>query len=250
MAAVKGQRACAPPVTETKKALIFDIWGDYAHFKRIETTTSPLTYLVPTGTALLGLTAAIIGLERDSYYELFSPEAAKLAIRILNPLKKTRINLNLINTKAGFFLRGVRNPRTRIPFEFLKDPKFRIYFWTKHAEIYRKLRLYLMNHHSFYTPYLGISELIASFEYVGEHNIKEAVSAEDEKLIHTIIRRDKAKLIVEEGKRYGHERIPLYRDKDGIVREYADVLFEMKGEPLKILGGECCTIGADNVIFV
>lgn len=229
---------------------VFDIWGDYAHFKRIETTTSPLTYLVPTGTSLLGLISAIIGLERDSYYELFSPETMKLAIRILDPIKKIRINLNLIDTKRGFFLRGVKNPRTRIPFEFLKQPKYRIYFWTMHGELYEKLKGYLENHYCFYTPYLGISELIANFEYVGEFPVEEVKRAEEKEEVHTIIRKDEAKLIVEETKRYGYERIPLYMDKNRVVKEYADVLFEVNGKPLKIVDGEYYTIGNDNVIFV
>lgn len=235
-------------LAEMDRVLVFDIWGDYAHFKRIETTTSPLTYLVPTGTSLSGLISAIIGLERDSYYELFSPKTTKLAIRILSPIKKITINLNLINTKTGFFLRGIKHPRTRIPFEFLKQPKYRIYFWTKHTELYKKLKGYLENHHCFYTPYLGISELIAGFEYVGEFSVEEVKKAEEE--VHTIIRKDKAKLIVEETKRYGYERIPLYMDKNRVVQEYVDVLFEVNGKPLRIVDGEYYTIGNDNVIFV
>ena len=89
------------------KAIVFDIWGDYAHFRKIETTTSPLTYFIPTGTALAGLISAMIGLKRDSYYDLFSPENTRLAIRIINPLRKTRINISLMDTSRGFCLRDI-----------------------------------------------------------------------------------------------------------------------------------------------
>ena len=233
------------------KVLAFDVWGDYAHFRRIETTTSPLTYPIPTGTSLLGLVSAIIGLERDSYYERFSPENVKFAIRILNPIKKTRINLNLIDTKRGFFLWDIKkNPRTLIPFEFLKQPKYRIYFWTTHKDLYQKLKKYLENHQSFYTPYLGISELIANFEYVNEFDIEEVQKVEEKKEIHTVIRKDKVKFAVEEEKRYGLERIPLYMDKNRVVKEYADVLFEVNARPLTIIDGEYHKIGNENVVFL
>jgi len=238
------------PLPQMDRVLIFDIWGDYAHFKRIETTTSPLTYPIPTGTSLLGLISAIIGLERDSYNELFSPETARFAIRILNPIRKIRINQNLINTKVSFSLRGVTNPRTRIPFEFLKQPKYRIYFWTSHKKLYKKLKGFLENHLCFYTPYLGISELIAGFEYVAESQIEDPKKAEEKTEIHTLIRKDMAKLIVEEKKRYGFERIPLYMNKNRVVQEYADVFFEVNGQTLNVVDSEYYEIGYDHVFFV
>lgn len=233
------------------KTLVFDIWGDYAHFRKIETTTSPLTYLIPTGTSLLGLLSAIIGLKRDSYYELFSPESTKFAIRILNQIRKTRINLNLINTKKGFFLWDIKeNPRTIIPFEFVKHPKYRIYFWTKHKEIHRKIKEYLEKHQSFYTPYMGISELIANFEYIGEFDVKGPQKTIESEEIHSVIRKDRARLIVEEGKNYVLERIPLYMDKNRVVKEYADVLLEVNAKPMRIVDGEYYTVGNENVIFI
>jgi len=232
-----------------EKVLVFDIWGDYAHFRKIETTTSPLTYSIPTGTSLLGLVSAIVGLERDSYYDLFSPENTKYAIRILNPIKKVEINLSLIDTKKGLYLWDIKkNPRTLIPFEFLKEPKYRIYFWTSHLEIYKKLKGFLEKHQSFYTPYLGISELIANFKFVGELDDIEKCHGQGE--IHTVIRKDKARLMIETGKRYGLERIPLFMDSNRVVREYADVILELNGKPLKVSDSEFYRIGSENVIFI
>jgi CRISPR-associated protein Cas5h len=231
--------------------LVFEVWGDYAHFRRIETTTSPLTYLIPTGTSLIGLISSIIGLERDSYYEYFSPESTRFAIRILNPVKKIRMNLSLIDTKKGFFLWDIKeNPRTLISFEFLKEPKYRIYFWTEHDESYRKLKRHLENHQSVYTPYLGINGLIANFEFINEYDIKAPKKVKESVKIHSVIRRDKARMIIEEGKRYGLERIPIYMNRDRVVKEYADVFLEVNANSLKIVDGEYFTIGNENVIFL
>lgn len=238
-------------MSQVDKVLVFDIWGDYAHFRKIETTTSPLTYLIPTGTSLSGILSAIIGLNRDSYYEIFSPKNSKLTVRILKPIKKTRINLNLIETSGGLFLWDIKeNPRTRIPFEFVKSPKYRIYFWTRYKELYQNLKSYLEKHQSFYTPYLGISELIANFEYVNEFNVGEPLKVKGTERIHSIVRKDRAKLIVDEGKRYGVERIPVFMDKNRVVQEYADVFFEVNAKPIEISDGEFYVIGNENVIFL
>jgi len=236
-------------MSQTDKVLVFDIWGDYAHFRKIETTTSPLTYFIPTGTSLSGIISAILGQMRDSYYGLFSPGNAKLAIRVLNPLKKIRININLIKTDEGFFLWDIRNtPRSPTPFEFIKEPKYRIYVWLKDKEMREKLKEFLQNHQSFYTPYLGISELIANFNFVGEFDVYKKSGKKEE--IHTVVRKDRSKLILEEDKKYVKERIPIFMDSNRVVQEYADVFFKVDAESLKVKDVAFYKIGEENVIFL
>lgn len=230
---------------EIEKALVFDLWGDYAHFRKIETTTSPLTYSFPTKTALSGLIAAILGLGRDCYYDLFK---TGFGLRILNPLRKIRINLNLINTAdEPFYSLRKKNPRAPTPFEFIKDPQYRIYCWLKDSERYKELKSRLEKHQSVYTPYLGISELIADFKFIGEFDVK-AKEVKEEVEIHSVIRRDKANVIVEEGKRYALENMPLSMDKDRKVLEYGDMIFETNAETLKVNHGLFYEIGEENVI--
>lgn len=234
------------------KVLVFDIWGDYAHFRRIETTTSPLTYSIPTRTALSGIIAAIIGMNRDSYYDMFSPRNAKLAIRILHPLKKVRININLVKTDDGFYLwdnvMSGGEPRSPTPFEFVKDPGYRIYIWLKNNGLQRKLKEFLQNHKCCYTPYLGISGMLANFNFVDEFKAKLRKSKEEE--IHTVVRKDKSMFIVEESKRYVKERIPIFMNSDRVVQEYADVFFEAEARPLKVRDAIFYKIGEENVVFL
>jgi CRISPR-associated protein Cas5h len=229
------------------KALVFDIWGDYAHFRKIETTTSPLTYFIPTGTALAGLVSAMIGLNRDSYYGLFSPETTRLAVRIMNPLRKTRINISLIDTSRGFCLRDIgENPRTLVPCEFVKNPKYRIYLQTTKEKVRTKLREFLKNHRSHYTPSLGTANLIANFAYVGEYDVEKT----DEEIVQSVARKDRGKLFIEENKRYGLERIPVYMNQERVVQEYADVIYDVDGKPVKMLDTTSYKIGSDKVVFL
>jgi CRISPR-associated protein Cas5h len=237
-----------------KNVLVFDIWGDFAHFKRIETTTSPLTYPFPVGTTLSGMVAAMIGLGRDSYYDMFSRRNFLFGISILRPVRKTRINLNFINTKFGYYLWDITRkgypPRTQIPLELVRKPKYRIYLHltTSLRDVKEKLKKNLMNHQTVYTLYLGISELIANFEFIGEFE-SEYVKIKKEEEIQSVITLD-SRIVAEEGKRYGRETIPLYMDSDRRVVEYAEVVYEMNANPLKIREGWFYDVNGERVVFL
>lgn len=230
------------------KVLVFDIWGDYAHFRKIETTTSPLTYSFPTRTALSGLIAAMIGLKKDSYYSIFDMQNAWLAVGITSPIKKTRININLIKTDDGFYLWDINGtPRSPTPFEFIKDPHYRIYCWLKDFNHYSVLKKFLENHMCIYTPYFGISELIADFKFIGEESVSY-LDVNGKVDINSVIRKDKAKVEVEIGKRYAVENIPLVMDENRRVLKYEQVLFETTGKSMRINSGQFYKIGNDNVL--
>jgi len=223
------------------KFLIFDIWGDYAHFKKYYTTSSPLTFSVPPRTALIGLISAIIGKGKKEYLQIMMKKEAEIAVRVnptnRNPIKKTRITQNLIDTKGNYWKpvkRGNLTGRTQIRFEYLKAPRFRIYFRHSEPEIYDLLKLNLESHKSVYTPYLGISELIADFIFIsefpvaGEHN-KEIVDIHTAIPLDTIIETD----LLQHGYKYFKERIPVEMLPERIVTEYREILYEVEGKPIR-----------------
>ncbi len=243
------------------KVLVFDIWSDFAHFRRFETTTSPLTYPFPTGTAIAGLLAAICGLPRDSYYSIFSRDNVEFSVRILNPIKKIVIPISIVKTdesrlysygnlKIQYFNLDVKAPT---PYEFVKEPKYRIYIRFKNSalkKLYEKLKRIIENHYAVYTPYLGITEMIANFEFIGNFQAVPIQIKDEIKDLHSIGRIDKIKLILEEGKRYGRETIPLYMDSDRKVLEYCNVVYEFNGKPIKIRSGTIWKVGDEYVSFL
>lgn len=220
------------------KFLIFDIYGDYAHFKKYYTTSSPLTFSIPPRTAITGLISAIIGMGKEEYLSVMTKDKAEIAVRIINPIKKTRMTQNLINTKDVFWTlvrKPGHEPRTQICFEYLKNPKFRIYFRCSDDKIYNSLKDNLKNHKSVYTPYLGISELIADFIFIDEVSIAERLNGKEFIEIHTVIPFD---TIVEfdwtqTGKKFFKDRIPTEMIGNRVVTEYREVLYEFDGKPLK-----------------
>lgn len=213
------------------RVLVFDIWGEFGHFRKQYTTTSPLTFSIPPRTSIAGMIGAIIGLEKDEYLKYFSKNNANIAVRIICPIKKTRIAENLIDTKSADLMSKIKN-RTQIRFELLKDVKYRIYFSHTSEEIYNKLYSLLRDHKSVYTLCLGLSEHIANYKFIGE---MECVSefSDSEKEVHSIIlEKELLKINFEEGKEYFSETIPLEMLPEREVTEYGKVLFERNGKSI------------------
>jgi len=235
---------------EIDRVLVFDVWSDYAHFRRGYTTTSPLTYPFPSRTTLAGLVSAILGLPRDSYYELFGKDNSAFALQILNPIRKIKITQNLIDTKTGFYLWDNKGQRTQIPFEFVKKPRYRLYVWLEDPNKFDDLIKLIKKHKSVYTPYLGISECIANFEIFkkGVFEVKKKRVNGGEVEIHSIIRKEVLKKIkLEEGKKYGVVKVPGFMNEDRSVSEYIVFYYEEDGKPLKITEGEYYTLKGENI---
>ncbi|MDI6861479.1 MAG: type I-B CRISPR-associated protein Cas5b [Caldisericia bacterium] len=231
---------------DINKVLVFDVWGDYAHFRRGYTTTSPLTYPFPPRTALSGMIAAIIGLPRDSYYNLFSKDNSAIALQIINPIKRIKITQNLIDTKTGFYLWDNKGQRTQIPFEYLKEPKYRIYLWMK--ENLDDLARLLKEHKSIYTPYLGISECIANFKYIDILEVEPKYTEDEIVEISSIIKNSNdIKIVLEEGKRYGKIKIPGFMDNNRVIQDFLEMIYEEDGKKIKIISGNYYKVIGKNI---
>jgi CRISPR-associated protein Cas5h len=227
------------------QVLVFDVWGDYAHFKKRYTTTSPLTHSIPPRTTIAGLISAIAGIQRGKYQEYFTKDKSKIALRVLEPVKKTRISLSLISTKSEHLvappLMNYFKQHTLINFEFLKDPKYRLYLSHSDTDFYRDLKELLKQHKSIYTPALGLSELICNFKFVGEYNA-ELKTPKEHLLINSVVPMKNsttgkllAKVEPEDGKKYSLETILSLMKVDREAEEYLDVLVEEGGQPIKAL---------------
>lgn len=217
-----------------EKVLVFDVWGEYAHFRKYYTTTSPLTFSFPPRTAVCGLVGAIIGLKKDEYLCYFKKDQADVAIRILSPIHKVRFSENLIDTTSISTMNKIKN-RTQIRFEFLKNVKFRIYLRHKEAALYKQLCDFLANHKCVYTPCLGLSEHIANFEFIGEFNCEVKSETENSVQIDSVIPVRQGlnlKIDFQDGGEYFHETLPIEMEEDRTLSEYCKVAFERNGAPI------------------
>jgi len=216
------------------KILKFKIWGDYAHFKKFYTTTSPLTFEFPPPPTIIGIISAIIGLDKNEYLEYFqNPDEFKIALSIVNPIKKVRWTQNLIDTKHHFW--RIKN-RTQIRIEFLKDSAFSLYFSHKNEKIYNLLKTNLEKHNSVYTVSLGLSELLANFELIDEVKIENSKSDDwiniDSVLPYSCLQDDNS-VDFEVSREIFKVNFPILMQPNRVVNKREDILFERNGNPIK-----------------
>jgi len=228
------------------KFLIFDISGEFAHFRKFNTTTSPLTYPVPPRTTLAGMLGAIIGLDRFSFYEIFSRENSFIAVQVINPIRKTSHAFNLIDTKKSFF--NISN-RTQIEFELIQNAHYRIFVSVLDEKIYSRLKENISLNRTHFTPYLGLSQFTAKIDFIAE---VEGINKETNNYtdIVTVLNLAHCKkenpIHFDYTSKYSSNtmaiEMQLEDNKKRIVTEFADILVELEGKTIKAFVNNCIHI--------
>ncbi len=232
----------------SKEILIFDISSEYGHFRKYNTTTSPLTYSIPTRTAVAGIIGAILGMEREisdgvfpvgviPVQEFFSKQNADIAIQIINPVKKENIAINLINTKTSFY-DLTKAGRTQIRFELLKDVKYRIYLSLNDMGIFNQLtnRLRQRKHH--FSPYLGLAQFTATVDFIDrtQAELRNNINAEYIEIITAVNLsqiKDENPIEFDYSAMYSANNMPIEMNRNREVQEYSEMLIERNGLPVK-----------------
>ncbi len=174
-----------------------------AHFKDIQTNSSCLTYPFPPPTVIAGLVAAVLGLEKDSYYEALQPDRCFLAVEPLVPIRKSIFTVNYQIT----FEKGV----TQIPFEILlpetgDEVVYRIFFACDDRAMMDRLEGMIRDGRSTFPPCLGSANCLATIEYAGTGKVTK-LPASSEATISTILRGSGMELA---GSGSGVKLVPAY----------------------------------------
>lgn len=218
--------------------IVFDIFAQYAHFKRPYTTTSPVSFPIPSKPTLYGMIAAIIGLDKESYLERFYNQGIKLGITVVNPLDKIYIAENLINTKEDF---ARFKTHTQIKIEFLKNVKYRIYVSIPQNELASLLLDQLKAHRSVYTFSMGLSECLGNFEFIGRFQSLSHVpdpSSTQYIEIHSVIPASEltgestSPIRFETGREIFRVSITAEMNPKREIEKMIDIIFERSGNPI------------------
>ncbi len=249
------------------KALVFDLKGFMAHFRTFYTNSSSVSYGFPPRTALIGIIASILGHDRDTYYEVLSPENCKLSVSLLMPVRKFIQTVNYIRTKPDkdnfkSFKNAVQTYLERrintyqVGIEFVVPLKgelrYRVYFTTEDGELYGKLKDFLKAGKTHYPIYLGLTELLADLEYVGEFPINEPL---EDKGVKSVIPEEYFELIdFSKPLSLLLERMPYHFRIEGNFRRLSKIkkfIYERscKEIPLTDYGG-AISIKGENVIWM
>ncbi|MBK8562486.1 MAG: type I-B CRISPR-associated protein Cas5 [Saprospiraceae bacterium] len=218
------------------KIMVFDIWGDYAHFKKIYSTTSALSYVVPTKTSLYGYVGAVLGMEKqgNQYLRSFQDKQCLMGIGVLDRIRMQRININL-RPVIGTWTEGDTPKPTMM--EFVYRPRYRIYFSHSDEGLFEELHERLDKRIPTYTPSLGLANLLSNFDLVKVLQV-DSVQSNDAALIQSVIPLKKFK---------GFDRdlmstlncevieqslYPVEMDIERNVTERDDILLERTGKPI------------------
>lgn len=230
---VKGRAHAAddPPTISggvPSKCLSLTLSADWGHFRRIDRTVTKQTYRVPPRTTLAGLLAAIVGVGRDGYYDVFQPENSAIAIDIVSPVRTMAMpSLGLgTNPNETFDTAGGTGQRTvqaQFPdstdarqlhgYHYLVEPSYRIDVAVEDPAFYGTLRHRLDIGTAYYTPTMGLSELLATVEYHGEFEL-DAPAETDSIDIDSVLPDGAASVQPTAGSSYAVEHVPAYMEAD------------------------------------
>ncbi len=166
-------------------ALVFDIEGDMALFRKPYTTTSMVSYPFPPPTAVAGLLAAIIGINHEAshnaknacYWKKMC--GVQVAVGLLRPIRWMNTAVNLMKFKTP---NADMSEHIQVKHQLVKKPCYRVY--VQGGEIYSVLKEKLEREEFIYTPCLGAAYALAEIKYRGEY---DAVIAEPDAGFNTIV---------------------------------------------------------------
>lgn len=265
-------RARDPPVVDERgvpsKCLSLVVSADWGHFRRIDRTVTKQTYRVPPRTTIAGLLAGVVGVDRDAYYEVFADERSAIAVELLEPVRTMPMgSLGLsTNPSETFESAGgtgrktvqVRYPdstthRQRHGYHYLVEPSYRIDVAVEHRDFYGTLRRRLQTGTSYYPPSMGLSELLASVEWVGEYSPTE-MSAGSTTVVDSILPDAVESVVPSPGESYAVERVPgcmIYDGEKRLTTEFVEYAFRKDGSAVETTADDCTTVVVDGrtVVF-
>jgi len=234
------------------RTIVFDISGPYGHFRKPYAPASPVTYPFPPPPTALGIIGAIVGIGKDEYHEALGWETSRIGIRLLKPARIYRTAINLLNTKNAdkYFRPRGENARIQIPYEFLKDPAFRIYAANLPETQADRLSAALVAGQSVYTPSLGLAQCLAEASFVAD---TVALAAPDAQTTASVIPLEQGmKIEYEPGRRYERVRVAATMGPDRVVHRYQEAVLGFdaaQGRPVSVGGAILYKVDHEIVAF-
>jgi CRISPR-associated protein Cas5h len=195
-------------------------WG---HFKRVGRSVTKQTYRIPPRTTVAGMLAAIVGSDRDSYYDVFAEDTSAIAVTSLSDIRTMNVPTTGLGTDPKQSVTGTVGSRRKKysltyqrtegdrqihAYEVLTDPAYRIDVALEDEEFYRRLRELLDSGESHYVPSLGKSEYLCTIENVNTDPRLSRVAEADRYDIDSVVPVSLSAATPQPGVTYGIERSP------------------------------------------
>ncbi|QSG05319.1 CRISPR-Cas system related protein Cas5, RAMP superfamily [Halapricum desulfuricans] len=173
------------------------------------------------------MVAAIVGADRDSYYNTFGIENAAMAITPLSELRTINIPTTGLGTdpdqdvtttvkkRRNFSLtyQETTGDRQLHAYEVLADPAYRIDLALEDETFYEQLQEHLVEGTSVYPPSLGKSEYLATIKDVEIDQTPSRIDGESTYDIDSVVPISLAEAIPQGGVTYSAERSPAAMER-------------------------------------
>lgn len=245
------------------KLAVFDVNSFFAHFRKHFSTTSSLSYSFPPRTTISGLIAAVLGYERDAYYDVFSSENCRIALQVKAPIRHVTSTMSYLMTDKPLNLNKLRGIGDRAQIHVvmlvsgnrdLRQLSYRIFFNHKDKGLLEEVVDRIKRRKFAYPPALGTANSLADLEYV-DFVDAEVYRPEGEVEVHTIIPVSAIEKIRPQYERRIRieELVPADFAADRTLRSIESYVYEEEGRQIKaVVRGEVfsCTLDGDKVVGV
>jgi len=246
------------------RCLSVTVSGPWGHFRRIEGNIVKQTYRVIPRTTVAGLFAAVLGIDRNEYYDLFASEASAVAIEPTSELRTMNMPMNTLST-ANEAMTSL-NPRGKISvklpdpsklrqqhnYEVLVEPAYRVDLWLADGERFDELRLMLEEGRSHYVPSLGLSEHLAELDYHETFDVEPGPSNGDVE-VDSAVPNGVEDVIPDPGARCQIEESPAFMAADTRGRTttgFTSYAYNPDADPLTVRDPETARVDGRTVMFV
>lgn len=212
------------------KGVLFELKGNWGHFRKPETNNNPLTHDFITKTALIGLIGAVLGKEREEMKELFPQLSEDLLYGVC-------VKTSVKKESWAFTLRYVVDMMQKAPkqMEFLKNPENIIALALKNENssvIFNDFVSAIQQDEAKFTPVLGLHNCPAEIENVsvGEFQIKDGIFSTKGFVKENQF--DVVKTLASNKFRVGLEKIPTFQNDDfwNLPDRYEKVIYPSENQ--------------------
>lgn len=238
------------------KSIKFTLNGQYAHFKRLEGSMVKQTHTIPTRTALYGLIGAIMGAERDTYYESYH---STLSVAIIpKNIRRQRIPQLQVSTgstprlgKTGLRIPEHNKNRQRVAIEYLANPEYTVYL-TGPDEFIDEFKSRLIHNRYEYTPYLGTTECLCNIEFEDTVELSQSNSIK----VDSVVSEDKVDSVKgTKDAKVTFERITTNFEQTSSGRKptgFDTIIVALNNEKLEVNTSEqsVLTDGNNNILYI
>lgn len=247
------------------RVISLTVSGPWGHFRRVEGNVVKQTYRIIPRTTVAGLLAAILGIGRDEYYDLFGPDRSAISIEPVTELRTINLPMNTLSTadgdlrslngrgKISIKLPNPTKPRQQHNYEVLVDPAYRVDVALQNDQHFDALETMLAAGKSHYVPSLGLSEYLADIDYHGVYDVEPDSTGDEVATVDSAVPGGFDDVVLDAETRCQIEESPAFMTADGGGRtttQTTTYAFNPDAGPLAVRDATVARVDGRSVVFV